>query len=176
LRSALKHPGAAFLDRDGTINVKAGGKGEYVQRPDQLRLLPGVASAIRRLNDAALRVVVITNQRGIALGRMTQGDLDLIHARMSQLLASESGAYVDGIFYCPHQIGTCACRKPGVGLFMQAKDRWPDIDLQASAMIGDSPNDVKAGKELGMRSLLLGRDVLDLAAAVDVLLGAGRDV
>jgi len=101
---------------------------------------------------------------------MTLDDLDLIHARLNRLLASESNARVDGVFYCPHEIGACTCRKPDVGLFLQAKNRWPDIDLQASAMIGDSPNDVTAGQKLGMRSLLVGGDLPDLPAAVDVLL------
>jgi D-glycero-D-manno-heptose 1,7-bisphosphate phosphatase len=170
LQRPLKAPGVAFLDRDGTINVKAGGKGQYIQSPEQLHLLPGAASAIRRLNDAALKVIVITNQRGIALGRMTDEDLVRIHLRMTRLLESEANAHVDGIFYCPHHIGVCACRKPDVGLFLQAKARWPSIELQASAMIGDSLNDVKAGEALGMDSIMLGRDVPDLRAAVAALL------
>jgi D-glycero-D-manno-heptose 1,7-bisphosphate phosphatase len=170
LRGTLKSPGAAFLDRDGTINVKAGGKGNYVEAPEQLVLLPGAAPAVRKLNDAGLKVIVITNQRGIALGRMTHEALDRVHARMGQLLASEAGARVDDIFYCPHEIGVCACRKPDVGLFLQAKERWPEIDLAASAMVGDSESDVIAGARLGMTSLLLGEEVPDLAAAVDRLL------
>ena len=170
MRGALKSPGAAFLDRDGTINVKAGGKGNYVETPEQLVLLPGAAAAVRRLNEARLTVIVITNQRGVALGRMTHEDLDRVHARMSQLLASEAGAHVDDIFYCPHEIGVCDCRKPDIGLFLQAKERWPEIDLSASAMVGDSENDVIAGGRLGMTSLLLGADVPDLPAAVHRLL------
>jgi D-glycero-D-manno-heptose 1,7-bisphosphate phosphatase len=170
LRRALNSPGAAFLDRDGTINVKAGGKGNYVERPEQLVLLAGAAPAVRRLNDAGLKVIVITNQRGIALGRMTHEDLDRVHARMSELLASEAGAHVDDIFYCPHEIDACDCRKPDVGLFLQAKERWPEIDLAASAMVGDSENDVIAGRSLGMTSIWLGTDAPDLAAAVDQLL------
>jgi D-glycero-D-manno-heptose 1,7-bisphosphate phosphatase len=158
------------LDRDGTINVKASGEGEYIETPNQLRLLPGAASAIRKLNSADVRVLVITNQRGIALRRMTHNDLASIHSYMNQLLELECGARVDDFFYCPHHIGTCSCRKPETGLFLQAKERWPDIDLQISAMIGDSLNDVEAGEKLGMQSLLLGRDAPDLAAAVDLLL------
>jgi D-glycero-D-manno-heptose 1,7-bisphosphate phosphatase len=151
--------------------VKAGGKGEYIETPDQLRLLKGAASAIRRLNDAGLKVLVITNQRGIALGRLSTADLSAIHSRLNELLAQESRAHVDAFFYCPHQIGTCSCRKPDVGLFLQARERWPDIDLQASTMVGDSANDVIAAEKLGMTSIWLGRDVPHLAAAVDMLLG-----
>ena len=129
-----------------------------------------MAPAIRRLNDAGLRVLVITNQRGIALGRLNDEDLASIHARLNRLLELESGAHVDDFFYCPHHIGTCSCRKPDIGLFLTAKERWPDIDLGASAMVGDSAEDVIAGQALDMTTMRLGTDAPDLAAAVDVLL------
>lgn len=170
----MKHPGAAFLDRDGTINVKAAGNG-YIETPKELRLIAGVAPAIRKLNDAGLRVLVITNQRGIALGRLTTSGLSSIHSRLNELLAEESEAHVDAFFYCPHQIGTCSCRKPDVGLFLQAKERWPDIDFNASVMIGDSVNDVTAGRKLGITSILLGADEPDLMATVDALLPEDPD-
>jgi len=132
--------------------------------------LDGAAPAIRRLNDAGLKVLVITNQRGIALGRLTTSDLASIHSRLNELLAEESGAHVDAFFYCPHQIGTCSCRKPDVGLFLQAKERWPEIDFKSSVMIGDSANDVTAGRKLGILSILLGTDEPDLLAAVNAVL------
>lgn len=166
---ALKYPGVAFLDRDGTVNVKAPGR-RYIEAPDELCLLPGVAGAIRRLNDASLRVAIITNQRGIALGRITHKGLDEIHERLGELLSREANAHIDRVFYCPHQIGTCNCRKPDTGLFLQAQEHWPDIDLRLSAMVGDSENDVIAGTKMGMTSILLGRDAPDLGAAVDLLL------
>jgi D-glycero-D-manno-heptose 1,7-bisphosphate phosphatase len=167
----LRAPGAAFLDRDGTINVKAA-EGEYVESPDQLVLIPGAAAAIRRLNDAGLKVVVVTNQRGIALGRMGEGDLDAVHLRLEELLAAEAAARLDAIFHCPHGLDSCDCRKPEAGLFLQAKERWPEIDLARSAMVGDSEVDALAGKRLGMTTFHLGHDAPDLAAAVDALLGA----
>jgi D-glycero-D-manno-heptose 1,7-bisphosphate phosphatase len=102
---------------------------------------------------------------------MTHQDLAHIHFRLEELLNNESEAHVEGVFYCPHETGTCSCRKPDVGLFLQAKQHWPDIDFQASAMVGDSLIDVQAGQSLGMRSIRLGRDVPDLDAAVDSLLG-----
>lgn len=117
-----------------------------------------------------MRVLVVTNQRGIALGRLTEDDLTSVHARLNRLLELESEAHVDDFFYCPHHIGTCSCRKPDVGLFLTAKKRWPDIDLGASAMVGDSAEDVIAGQTLGMTSIRLGVDAPDLAAAVDALL------
>jgi D-glycero-D-manno-heptose 1,7-bisphosphate phosphatase len=89
---------------------------------------------------------------------------------MNDLLKLETEAHVDEFFYCPHHIGACSCRKPDVGLFLQAKERWPDINLGTSAMVGDSANDIIAGDKLGMTTLQLGIDVPDLSAAVDVLL------
>ena len=165
----MKHPGAAFLDRDGTINVKAA-SGGYIETPGELHLIAGVAPAIRRLNDTGLKVLVITNQRGIALGRLTTGDLSAIHSRLTELLSEESGAHIDAFFHCPHEIGTCSCRKPDVGLFLQARERWPEIDFEASVMIGDSANDVTAARKLGITSILLGADEPDLLAAINTLL------
>jgi D-glycero-D-manno-heptose 1,7-bisphosphate phosphatase len=104
------------------------------------------------------------------LGRLTTGDLSSIHARLNELLAEESGAHIDAFFHCPHQIGACSCRKPDIGLFLQAKERWPNIDLGESAMVGDSANDVTAGQKLGMTTIRLGVDTPDLAAAVGLLL------
>ncbi len=167
----MKSPGAAFLDRDGTINVKAA-EGDYVESPDQLVLIPGAAAAIRHLNDAGLKTIVITNQRGIALGRMSGDDLAAVHARLEELLAAEAGARLDAIFHCPHGLDSCDCRKPEVGLFLQAKERWPEIDFARSAMVGDSEKDVLAGERLGMTTVHLGDDAPDLATAVDDLLDA----
>jgi D-glycero-D-manno-heptose 1,7-bisphosphate phosphatase len=88
---------AVFLDRDGVLNDQTG----FVNVPDDFRLLPGTAAAIRRLNEAGIPVVVVTNQGGIALGYLTEDDLAAIHQRMAALLATE-GAYVDVVYYCPH--------------------------------------------------------------------------
>jgi D-glycero-D-manno-heptose 1,7-bisphosphate phosphatase len=170
----LKQPGAVFLDRDGTINAKPE-EGSYVVRPDQLELLPHAGMAIRRLNDARLKVLVVTNQRGIALGRLSEEMLARIHARLSRMLVADCGAHVDGFFHCPHQIGVCDCRKPRLGMFRSALRRWPEIDPTCSAMVGDSSSDVEAGVALGMTSLLIGDDVPDLASAVEHLLGGPAD-
>jgi D-glycero-D-manno-heptose 1,7-bisphosphate phosphatase len=110
------------------------------------------------------------------LGRLTTSDLSSIHARLNELLAEESGAHIDAFFYCPHHIGACSCRKPDIGLFLQAQERWPDIDFGTSAMVGDSANDITAGQKLGMTSIRLGVDAPDLAAAVDLLLKDTADV
>lgn len=164
----------AFLDRDGTINEKPP-EGEYVTHPGELRLIPGAAEAIRRLNDAAVPAIVVTNQRGIALGRMREADLLAVHERLRAELEAAAGAWIDGFFFCPHDEAQCDCRKPGTGLFRQAREKFPWIDFPRSAMIGDSESDVDAGHALGMRTLRIGVDVPDLLAAIDRLLtNSGR--
>ena len=165
----LSHPGVAFLDRDGTINEKAPA-GDYVTRPEEVSLLPGAAEAVRRLNDAGIAAIVVTNQRGIALGRMTERDLEEVNAEVCRQLEVVAGARIDAFFHCPHDIGECDCRKPEAGMFRQAVERFPWIDLKCSAIVGDSESDVEAGRALGMRSVRLGVDTVDLAAAVDQLL------
>ena len=165
----LSHPGVAFLDRDGTINEKAP-EGDYIKRPGELRLLPGAAQAIRRLNDAGIRVIVVTNQRGIALGRMTEDDLDAIHAELSTQLSEAAGAHIDAFFHCPHDFGECDCRKPETGMFRQAQKRFPWISLERSVLIGDGPGDAEAGRRLGIETLQLGTDAPDLGAAVGAVL------
>jgi D-glycero-D-manno-heptose 1,7-bisphosphate phosphatase len=168
----LSHPGVAFLDRDGTINEKAP-EGEYITKASQVRLLPGAAEAIRRLNEADVKAIVVTNQRGIALGRMTEADLEDVHAALASQLRRTAGARIDAFFYCPHDEGTCDCRKPQTGLFRQAINRFSWIDLGRSVVIGDSSRDVEAGRALGMTALQLGVDAPGLAAAVQLVLDTG---
>jgi D-glycero-D-manno-heptose 1,7-bisphosphate phosphatase len=166
----LAPTGVVFLDRDGTINLKAP-EGDYVKSPEELELLPGAARAIRRLNDAGVEVIIVSNQRGIALGRMTEGDLQAIHAELAARLKADAGARVAAIFHCPHDRGECDCRKPGTGMFERARERFPWIDLDGSVMIGDSASDIGAGRALGMRTVWVGHDAPDLAAAVELILG-----
>jgi D-glycero-D-manno-heptose 1,7-bisphosphate phosphatase len=106
---------AVFLDRDGTLNRKAA-DGDYVKHPSELELLPRASAAVRRLNQQRVRVIVVTNQRGIALGRMSERDLEAIHIRLAAELA-RAGARVDAIYHCPHDGGACSCRKPAPGCF-----------------------------------------------------------
>jgi D-glycero-D-manno-heptose 1,7-bisphosphate phosphatase len=147
-------PAAALLDRDGTINVKAP-EGEYLTEPAQLVLLPGAAAAVRALNDAGVPVLIVTNQRGIALGRMTEDGLAAVHTRLRDLLHDEAGAWIDGIFHCPHDRGACDCRKPGTLLLRRAAEYAGIAGLQDAVMIGDSLGDVRAGRAVGARSILL---------------------
>jgi D-glycero-D-manno-heptose 1,7-bisphosphate phosphatase len=154
-----------FLDRDGTLNVKPP-DGEYVERPEALELLPGAAEAVRALNRAGLWTGVVTNQRGVALGRMSAEDLDSVHRRLRHLLHLE-GASVDAIYACPHQIGACTCRKPHPGLLLRARGEHPALDFAHAAIVGDSSSDVQAGRRLGLRTVLISEAKSDRAAVCD---------
>ena len=140
----------ALLDRDGTINVKAP-EGEYITAPEELVLLPGSARAIRLLNDAGVPVAVVTNQRGIALGRMTEGDLAAVHERLAAMLADEAGARVDEWLHCPHDKDTCSCRKPQPGMLLEALARLGG-HAASSLMAGDAESDLAAGAAAGVPS------------------------
>jgi D-glycero-D-manno-heptose 1,7-bisphosphate phosphatase len=139
-----------FLDRDGTINRKAP-EGDYVKSVEEFELLPGAAEAVRALADAGMLVVVVTNQRGIARGRMTEADLAAIHERLRREVSG-----IDAIYHCPHEEGACDCRKPRTGMFLQAQRDFPQIDFSRSAVIGDSPSDMQAGRALGSRLVMIG--------------------
>jgi D-glycero-D-manno-heptose 1,7-bisphosphate phosphatase len=160
-----------FLDRDGTINLPAP-PGQYITSPAQLRLVPGAAEAIRRLNEAGSRVIVVTNQRGVSLGLMSVEDVDAIHRRLVELLDRE-GARVDAILVCPHGLDTCDCRKPAPGLLLRAAAD-EGLDLGDAVMVGDRCSDVAAGDAAGVATIKLGAlddradaVALDLADAVD---------
>jgi D-glycero-D-manno-heptose 1,7-bisphosphate phosphatase len=145
-----------FLDRDGVINRKMP-EGEYVTGWHRFELLPGVAEAIAALNRRGLRVIVVTNQRGIALGLYTSSDVEAIHEQLNQTLAN-AGARVDGFYFCPHDKRECDCRKPGPGLFRRAKADFPEIEAATSAIVGDSLSDIEFGKNLGMQTIFLEGD------------------
>ena len=141
---------AVFLDRDGLINQKAP-EHDYIKSEQGFLLLPGVSEAIRALNQAGYLVLVVTNQRGIARGLMTMEDLERIHWHMRRELA-RAGAYIDQIYVCPHDVGQCNCRKPDIGLFIQASYDFA-IDRAHSWMVGDSDSDVEAGNRFGLRTV-----------------------
>ncbi len=145
-----------FLDRDGVINRKMP-EGRYVTRWEDFALLPGVAEAIARLNQERLRVLVVTNQRGIALGLYTAKDVEHIHQRLQDSLGV-AGAHIDGFYFCPHDKRECHCRKPLPGLFEQAQSDFPGIDQASSLIIGDSLSDIEFGRQLGMRTVFLHGD------------------
>ena len=124
-----------FLDRDGVLNEKMP-EGKYVVFWADFHVFPGIPAAIARLNDAGLRVIVVSNHRGIALGAYSVADVELIHSRFEDLLETD-GARIDAFYICPHDRLECNCRKPLPGMFLQAQKEFPEITPQTSAMIGD---------------------------------------
>ncbi|OBG57493.1 HAD-IIIA family hydrolase [Mycobacterium sp. E3339] len=175
----LRNVRTVFLDRDGTINVKAP-DGEYIRSPDELVLLPGAARAVAALNAAGLRTVLVTNQRWLSEPAADTARFAAVHQRLEQLLADE-GARIDAAYHCPHAAASCDCRKPEAGMLLRAA-REHGFALTESVMIGDSDADVQAGRAAGAATVLLragggtaaGADVVvdDLAAAVRLILGA----
>ena len=148
---------AVFFDRDGTINVEVG----YLRELKQLVLIPGAGAAIRRLNEAGFKVVLVTNQSGIARGYFTEDFVQETHTLLKRMLQTE-GARLDGIYYCPHhpQSGNtrytreCECRKPGTGMVEQAA-RELDIDVKRSFVVGDKWIDVELGQRAGAAAILV---------------------
>lgn len=143
---------AAFLDRDGTIIVDV----DYPSRPEDVRLLPGAAAAVRRLNDAGVPTVVVTNQSGIARGLLDEAAYQRVRARLDELLAAE-GAHLDASYHCPHHPDfdiACACRKPGTELYERAA-RALGLDHSRSLFVGDRLRDVLPTRSLGGRGILI---------------------
>jgi len=144
---------AVFLDRDGTIARDV----PYCRRIEDFKILPGVPSAIRLLNRQGYRVIVITNQSGIARGYFTEDTLTLIHDKMRGELR-EAGASIDAIYVCPHHPDEgCECRKPKPTLLVKAADEL-GILLEHSYMVGDDAKDIQAGKAAGCRTIWLNTD------------------
>lgn len=179
---------AVFLDRDGTLNQEV----EYLHRIEDFRWIPGATEAIRRLNEADLLVIVVTNQAGVARGYYPEDAVGELHDHMQEELRLQ-GAHVDAFYYSPYHVeGTVAefarhsdCRKPGIGMFEQAVAEWA-IDATRSFAMGDKNSDIEPARQLGMTTFLVetgygaaersetqaDRVVLDVAAAVDEILKA----
>ncbi len=141
---------AVFLDRDDTINRDV----HYCRRVEDFALLPTVGTGIRSLNEAGFKVVVITNQSGIARGYFTEAMLAQIHRRMARTLR-EYGAHVDAIYYCPHHPDeNCDCRKPKPKLAQQAIRDWY-IEPAQSFFIGDRLMDVQLARAIGCHAVIV---------------------
>lgn len=152
---------AVFLDRDGTINKYVG----FLRNIDEFELLPGVASAIKKINSSGYLCIIVTNQPVIARGEVKVRQLEEIHNKMETLLGLE-GAYIDGLYYCPHHPHKgydgevpdlkiqCDCRKPKPGMLLTAARDF-NIDLEHSWMVGDGENDIKAGISAGCKTALI---------------------
>ncbi len=169
-----------LIDRDGTINSER----DHLRDPGELELIPGSAHAIRRMAALGLGLVVVTNQADVGRGLLDPADLELIHARLLDMLAAE-GAVVDAILHCPHRPeDSCDCRKPAPGLALEAAARF-GFDTKQAFVVGDHASDMGLGRAIGAQTLLVltghGRDeqagaaalanhvVPDLAAAADII-------
>ena len=159
-RNLINKQKAVFLDRDGTINQYVG----FLTKPEQFELIPEVPAAIKLINKSGYLAIVVTNQPVIARGDCTWEDLQIIHDKMETELG-KAGAFLDGIYVCPHHPDkgfegerpeykvACDCRKPSPGLIIRAAQDF-NIDLSQSIMIGDSDNDIEAGRQAGLRDCI----------------------
>lgn len=147
---------ALFLDRDGVINVDTG----YVSDPESVVLLPGAAAMISAFNSAYWPVIVVSNQSGYGRAYFSRGQMLAVQERIEELL-SESGAYLDAVFFCgvaPEQTGALATwRKPEPGMLLAAKALF-DVDLAASVLVGDKVSDLEAADRAGLRAMYLVND------------------
>lgn len=165
-RKKIRHP-AVFLDRDGTINEEVG----YLDVMDKLRLIPNAPAAIRLLNETGWKTIVVTNQSGVARGLYEESLVEEVHRRINDAL-KETGAVIDGFYYCPHHPEegrppyrqACSCRKPAAGMLFQAVRDF-NIELETSYMIGDTARDMEAAAAAGVKGILVktgyGLDNLD---------------
>jgi D-glycero-D-manno-heptose 1,7-bisphosphate phosphatase len=150
---------AVFLDRDGTLNVEKG----YIREVGAIELIPGAAGAVRRLNDAGIPAIVVTNQTGAARGYYTEEHILALHNKLRELLKKEGGARIDAVYYCPHYESgivpqytmACTCRKPAPGMILQAKKEFPHIDLPGSFVVGDKATDIECARNAGCRGILV---------------------
>lgn len=169
---------AVFLDRDGVINECAS-MHNYIKDWKEFVFIPGVERAIYRLNRADYEVFIVTNQRGVARGIMTLEMLENIHEKMKAQL-KQFDAHITDIFICTHDLYECTCRKPAIGMFLQAERKYTYLKT-GSFMIGDSLSDIEAGKNYGISTILINSarynncaDYLcaNLLEAVDYILGS----
>jgi D-glycero-D-manno-heptose 1,7-bisphosphate phosphatase len=170
---------AVFLDRDGVINKLVFfpdyGLIDSPLNPAQFKLISGAAEAIKRFNDLGLKVIVVSNQPGIAKGKMSEELFEKIRQKMKTQL-EQNGAHVDAEYYCFHHPhakkrefkADCACRKPKPGLILQAKADF-DLDISKCYIIGDGLTDIKAGQASGCKSILIGQVKCDMCRMMETM-------
>lgn len=142
-----------FLDRDGVLNRRL--PGDYVKHPDEFVPEAGAMEALSLLKEDFSRIVVVTNQAGIGKGLMSESDLAAVHQKLEALVHT-AGGRIDGIYHCPHRPDAgCDCRKPAVGMALQAQADFPDIDFKQAWIVGDSASDMQLGLALGMKTVLI---------------------
>ena len=145
-----------FLDRDGVINKKL--EGRYVRNFSELEFIEGALDSISQLSKMFNRIIIITNQQGIAKGIMSDVDLNTLHFQMQQSI-TESGGKINKIYYCPHlEESDCICRKPKPGMLHQAVIDFPEIIIDNSYLVGDSDSDIDAGKSMNLNTVKVDHD------------------
>lgn len=161
-----------FLDRDGVINVRF--PGDYVKRVHEFEFLPGATEAIARFSKLFGKIIVVTNQQGIARGIYSHDDLGSIHSHMNSEI-EKAGGKIDRVYYA-HQAASenSPMRKPGTGMGLQAQKDFTEIDFSRSVMVGDSQSDMEFGKALGMKVIFIGNEALDIE--VDAKVNSLADV
>ncbi len=173
---------AVFLDRDGVINKQV--SDGWVTSWEEFRFLSGAKEAMRSMSRAGFLVIVVTNQRCVAEGLLSEQGLREIHRKMQEELGDGT---INGIYVCPHEkAGSCGCRKPAPGMLVKAGEDF-EIDFANSYIVGDSDTDMKAGRAVGLRTMLITKDgahgsgraddvddvVRDLAQAAGMILEGG---
>ena len=156
-----------ILDRDGVINYDSD---EYIKSPEEWLPIPGSLEAIVKLNRAGFRVLVVTNQSGVARGLYDLSILERIHTKLSQSL-TDIGGQIEEILFCPHHPDeNCLCRKPKPGLLYQIQKKYP-VNFAQTFFVGDSIADVYAAREVGCKPMLVltGKGEQSLAAYPELL-------
>lgn len=151
-----------FLDRDGVLNERP--INDYVKSPEEFVFIPGVLESLKLLNEKFGLILIVTNQQGVGLGKMTIGDLDGIHQKMLEMI-SMSGGRIDKIYTCT-DIKTTEqnCRKPNLSMAFTAKNDFPSIDFSRSVMVGDTESDITFGEKAGMITVQVGDEAPVLRA------------
>jgi D-glycero-D-manno-heptose 1,7-bisphosphate phosphatase/D-glycero-alpha-D-manno-heptose 1-phosphate guanylyltransferase len=147
-----------FLDRDGVINVHR--KNDYVKSIEEFEFLPGVEQALVALSKRFARIIIITNQRGVGKGKMSEATLLEIHKFLRHRI-EQLGGHIDAIYYCTELDDSHPQRKPNGGMAHQAKNDFPEIIFSQSIMAGDSKTDIEFGKNMGMSTILIHNTILD---------------
>ncbi len=141
-----------FLDRDGVLNLEK--DQDYIRHHDEFIFYPNVPEVLGELSKFFNRIIIVTNQRGIGKGLMTEDDLHLIHQKMLQAIENHGGK-IDNIYFAPDLDSNSPNRKPNTGMGLQAKQDFPDIDFSKSIMVGNNLSDMAFGKNLGMKTVFV---------------------